>query len=94
MQEYIKYFIELFFGVGMFINALLFLPQIIKLYKTKKTKGLSLITFVGFNIIQLFSFLHGYIHNDKIFMFGMLLSFFLCGSITFLIIFYNVNKAD
>jgi MtN3 and saliva related transmembrane protein len=54
------------FGMAMFINAALFLPQVIKLYKTKSTKGLSLITFIGFNIIQLSSILHGYIRKDYI----------------------------
>ncbi|MDR1522847.1 MAG: hypothetical protein LBS29_02680 [Endomicrobium sp.] len=91
MQEYTIWFIEAVFGVGMFINGVLFLPQAINLYKTKNTKGLSLITFIGFNIIQLFSILHGYIRNDKIFMFGMLLSFIFCGSISFLIIFYRIK---
>ena len=92
MQEYIIiWFIEAVFGAGMFINAVLFLPQAIKLYKTKNTKGLSLITFIGFNIIQLFSVLHGYIRDDKIFMFGMLLSLIFCGSISFLIIFYRIK---
>ncbi|MDR2617190.1 MAG: hypothetical protein LBC22_05280 [Endomicrobium sp.] len=52
--------------MAMFINAALFLPQVIKLYKTKSTKGLSLITFIGFNIIQLSSILHGYIRKDYI----------------------------
>jgi MtN3 and saliva related transmembrane protein len=91
MQEYVIWFIEAVFGLAMFINAVLFLPQAINLYKTKSTKGLSLITFVGFNIIQLFSVLHGYIRNDKIFMFGMLLSLLFCGSVTFLIIYYKIK---
>ncbi|MDR0617456.1 MAG: hypothetical protein LBG23_01590 [Endomicrobium sp.] len=91
MQDYIKYFIEAVFGVGMFVNAVLFLPQAIKLYKTKSSKGISLITFSGFNIIQLSSVLHGYIHKDYIFMFGMLVSLFFCGSISFLIIYYKIK---
>jgi MtN3 and saliva related transmembrane protein len=91
MQEYVIWFIEVVFGLAMFINAVLFLPQAIKLYKTKNTKGLSLITFFGFDIIQLVSILHGYIRNDKIFMFGMLLSLIFCGSITFLVIYYKIK---
>jgi MtN3 and saliva related transmembrane protein len=91
MQEYVIGFIEIVFAIGMFVNALLFLPQAINLYKTKNTKGLSLITFIGFNIIQVFSILHGYIHNDIIFMFGMFLSLIFCGSISFLIISYRIK---
>jgi MtN3 and saliva related transmembrane protein len=76
----------------MFINSILFVPQIIRLFKTKNSEGLSLITFIGFNIIQIFSILHGYIHKDYIFMFGMLVSLILCGCVTFLIILYKFRK--
>ncbi|MDR3124996.1 MAG: hypothetical protein LBU10_03895 [Endomicrobium sp.] len=91
MQEYIIWFIEAVFGMAMFINAALFLPQAIKLYKTKNTEGLSLITFIGFGIIQLSSILHGYIRKDYIFMSGMLLSMVSCGGICFLIIYYKIK---
>ncbi|MDR1243892.1 MAG: hypothetical protein LBJ79_01700 [Endomicrobium sp.] len=91
MHDYIIWFIEGLFGMAMFINAVLFLPQAIKIHKTKNTKGLSLITFIGFNIIQLSSILHGYIHKDYIFMLGMLLSLLFCGCICFLIIYYKIK---
>jgi MtN3 and saliva related transmembrane protein len=92
MIEYAKLFVEFWFGLGMFINAILFVPQIVRLFKTKNPVGVSLTTFIGFNIIQIFSFLHGYIHNDYIFMFGMLLSLLLCGCISFLIILYKFRR--
>jgi MtN3 and saliva related transmembrane protein len=92
MIEYAKLFVEFCFGLGMFINAILFVPQIVKLFKTKNPVGVSLTTFIGFNIIQIFSLLHGYIHNDYIFMFGMLLSLLLCGCISFLIILYKFRR--
>jgi MtN3 and saliva related transmembrane protein len=92
MIEYLKYFVEVCFGLGMFVNAVLFFPQGVKLLKTKNVEGISLITFVGFNIVQLFGLLHGYIHKDYIFMCGMLLSLTLCGTITFLIILYKFRK--
>jgi MtN3 and saliva related transmembrane protein len=76
----------------MFANAFLFVPQIIRLLKTKNSDGFSLTTFVGFNIIQVFCILHGYIHKDYILMLGMLLSLTFCGAISFLIILYNINK--
>jgi len=92
MIEYAKLFVEFCFGLSMFINAILFVPQIVRLFKTKNPVGVSLTTFVGFNIIQLFCILHGYIHNDYIFMFGMLLSLLLCGCISFLVILYKFRK--
>jgi MtN3 and saliva related transmembrane protein len=93
MPEYIKSFIEVGFGLGMFVNAVLFLPQVIKIYKTRNVQSLSLITFAGFNTIQLFSLLHGYIHKDYIFMFGMSLSLILSGSVTSLIIIQKNKKS-
>ena len=92
MISYAKLFVEFFFGLSMFVNAILFVPQILRLFKTKNPVGLSLTTFIGFNAIQIFSILHGYIHNDYIFMSGMLLSLLLCGCISLLIILYKFRR--
>jgi MtN3 and saliva related transmembrane protein len=62
--EYFKYLIELMFGLSLFANAMLFIPQAVKIYKTKNTRGLSKITFFGFNVMQIFTILHAYIHED------------------------------
>jgi len=37
---------DLVFGAGLFINACLFVPQAWRIYKTKNTESISLITFV------------------------------------------------
>lgn len=87
-----KYFIEIMFGLGVFFNALLFIPQAIQLFRTKDAAGLSLFTFVGFNIMQLFTVLHGYLNKDYVLMWGFLLSFILCGIVTIMIIFYKKIK--
>ncbi|GHU20205.1 hypothetical protein FACS189472_11160 [Alphaproteobacteria bacterium] len=89
MYGYIEYFIEVVFGFGMFINAALFIPQAVEIYKTKNADGVSLTTFAGFNIIQLFTILHGYIHLDYILMFGSALGLIFCASVTFLIVIYK-----
>ncbi|MDR1235731.1 MAG: hypothetical protein LBJ96_01870 [Holosporaceae bacterium] len=81
------------FGVSMFFNAILFIPQAVKIYKTKNARDLSLTTFIGFNIIQLFTILHGYVRDDWPLVRGMGMSFVFCGMVTFLIFLYrNVNK--
>jgi MtN3 and saliva related transmembrane protein len=82
-------FIEMVFGLGLFINAALFIPQIIKLYKTKNAQGLSLVTFAGFNFIQLFTILHGYLHKDLLLIIGYVISFIACGVVTTMIILYK-----
>jgi len=81
--------IEIIFSVGMFINAGLFVPQAIKIYRTKSTEGLSLLTFAGFNIIQFFTILHGYLHQDFLLMLSVGASFITCGAVTVLILIYQ-----
>ncbi|GHU19948.1 hypothetical protein FACS189472_10480 [Alphaproteobacteria bacterium] len=90
MYGYIEYLIEAVFGFGMFINAVLFIPQAIKIYNTKSADGVSLATFAGFCVIQFFTVLHGYIHQDHILMFGNALSLICCATVTFLIIIYKL----
>ena len=90
--EYFKHFVELMFGLGMFVNAALFIPQAIKIYKTKNANGLSIITFLGFNLTQLFIILHGYIHDDYALMFGYALALFTSGVVTLLIFLYKESN--
>jgi len=70
--------VEFFFSLGLFINAGLFVPQVVKLYRTKNTQGLSLLTFGGFNLIQIFAVLHGIINHDRILILGFSLSLITC----------------
>lgn len=88
----IEMFVDIVFGLGLFINAALFIPQAIKLYRTKDSSEHSLITFAGFNIIQVFMFWHGYLHKDYIFVIGSLACLITCGGVTFLIWFYRKNN--
>lgn len=83
--------VEALFSLGLFINAALFVPQVIKLYRTKDTQGLSLITFGGFNLIQLSAILHGVIHHDYLLVLGFSLSLITCGMVTILLIWYKIN---
>lgn len=92
MSSEIINFIEIGFSLTLFINAILFIPQIISLYKNKDSKELSLLTFVGFNFTQIFAFLHGYVNDDDKLMYGMLLSFLLCFILNILILYYRYKK--
>ena len=85
-------FVELAFSCSLFANALFFVPQIIKLLKEKNSEGISLVTFIGFNIMQLCMAAHGYIVQDFKLMFGMLLSFVTCFIVVVLTIFYKYQK--
>lgn len=84
--------IEAMFGIGMFVNAALFIPQAIKVYRHNDAGSLSLITFAGFNLIQLSMVLHGYIHRDWILVIGMGISFVTCACVTVQIIFALIRS--
>lgn len=85
----IKYFINAVFEIGLFINALLYIPQIITLWQKKHADDVSLITFAGFNIINLFAILHGFVVNDKWLVIGLSFSVVTNTTVTFLIIWYR-----
>src|SRR5262244_1298583 len=72
------------FGLGMVLNAALFVPQAIHLWRTKTAQGVSLVSFAGFNALQAIGALHGYVQHDYALMIGMLASLTTCGSVTLL----------
>ncbi len=85
----VKELADVLFGIALFINGILFIPQVIKLYRKKDSQELSLLTFGGFNIIQLATAVHGYFYQDMILMVGALFSLLTCALITILIIVYR-----
>ena len=82
-------FINIVFALALFANGLLFIPQIMRLYKNKHAGELSLITFAGFNILNLFAVLHGIVVNDKILIIGYGLSVVTNTIVTIMIIKYK-----
>lgn len=85
----IKIIIEVIVSISLILNALLFIPQVIKIIKNKNAKELSLITFIGFNVMQILMLLHGYFHQEPILIIGMLLSLITCGSVTISILYFR-----
>lgn len=81
--------VEVIFSLGLFFNAVLFIPQALKIMRTKSAEGVSLFTFMGFNIIQIFTVLHGYFAKDYILMFGFILSFITSSIVTYLALKYR-----
>ncbi len=84
--------IEYSFTSSLVVNALLFIPQIIRILKNKDSKEVSFITFFGFWLIQFVTTLHGFLRQDYLLAFGTLASMVTCGAIIWLIIFYRVKK--
>lgn len=83
--------VEFIFGIGLFINAALFIPQIFILLKHKRSDDVSLITFSGFCFIQAVTIIHGYFTQDILLMLGFGLSLITCGTVTGLIVYYRVK---
>ena len=80
----IRYIVDGVFSFGLFFNAALFIPQALQIWRQKSAKGVSLFTFLGFNIMQLFTVLHGYLERDYLLAGGFLLSLITCGMVTYL----------
>lgn len=72
------------FGAGLFLNAALFVPQALRLWRTQRAEGVSLSTFAGFNALQITGVLQGYFQRDLALMIGMAASLLTCGSVTLL----------
>ncbi len=90
-MDFLKNIIEITFGLALFINALLFVFQALKIYKEKSAAGVSLLTFLGFLVIQFVIVLHGVIHRDYFLIIGYLLSLLSCGLVVICILFYRSN---
>ena len=77
------------FGLAMVLNAALFVPQGVHLWRTKTAEGVSIASFAGFNVLQAVGALHGYFQRDYALMVGMLASLATCGSVTVLAVRYG-----
>jgi MtN3 and saliva related transmembrane protein len=77
------------FGFGMGLNALLFVPQALSIWRTRKADGVSLLTFGGFNALQALGVLHGALQHDWSLAVGMGVSLCTCGSVTILALIYR-----
>jgi MtN3 and saliva related transmembrane protein len=67
----VKNIVAVVFGFGMLINACLFVPQAWHLWKAKRAEGVSVLSFAGFNALQLIGAVHGYFQPDHALMLGI-----------------------
>ena len=87
-----KEFVAVIFGLGLVCNALLFVPQVIAVWRKKTDEGISLITFGGFSVLQMIGIVHGVYQRDPSLTLGMSASLLSCGTVTCLTIFYRVRR--
>lgn len=88
-MSFIRDSIEFIFSIALFINALLFIPQAIRIIKEKNAKDVSITTFLGFLVIQFSIVLHAAINHDFLLLSGYLVSMLTCGSVVILIVIYR-----
>lgn len=84
-----KQLFDILFGVGLFGNAALFIPQAVALWRKKSAEGVSVLTFGGFNVLQVIAIIHGLYWSDWALILGMVASLITCGSVTALTFYYR-----
>lgn len=87
-----RQFVAIVFGIGLFGNALLFVPQAIAVWRKKTDEGVSLVTFGGFCLLQVLGVIHGFYEHDNSLILGLGASFLTCGTVTALTIFYRMKR--
>ena len=87
-----KEFVGLLFGLGLGGNALLFVPQIVSVWRKKSDVGVSLLTFGGFSILQIIGIIHGLYQRDLSLTLGMAASLLTCGTLTLLTVVYRMRR--
>lgn len=87
-----KQIVAVIFGLGLLCNALLFVPQVVAVWRKKSDEGISLITFGGFSVLQAIGIVHGAYQRDPSLVLGMAASLLSCGTVTLLTILYRLRR--
>ena len=87
-----KEIVAVIFGLGLGANALLFVPQVIALWRKKTDEGISLLTFGGFSVLQAIGIVHGLFQHDWSLILGMAASLATCGTVTALTVVFRLRR--
>ena len=86
-----KQAIAVLFGLGLLVNSLLFVPQLIQVWRKRSGENVSLLTFGGFNVLQAIAIVHGYLEHDTSLMLGTVASLITSGGVTVLCSYYRLR---
>jgi MtN3 and saliva related transmembrane protein len=84
-----KEVVGVIFGLGLMANAGLFVIQAVKIRQARSARGVSILTFAGFCLLQVTGILHGIFQHDMYLLSGMVASLLACGTVTVLAIVYR-----
>jgi MtN3 and saliva related transmembrane protein len=87
-----KQIVAVIFGFALLCNAALFVPQVLAVWRKKSDEGISLITFGGFNVLQVIGVIHGLYQQDLSLILGMIASLITSGTVTFLTLLYRIRR--
>jgi two-component system aerobic respiration control sensor histidine kinase ArcB len=88
----IRDLVQFIFSSALFINALLFVPQVMTIVRRKTSEGVSMATFIGFFLIQLSIIMHGLLTHDGLLVLGYSLSLLSCGAVIASAFIYRKNS--
>jgi MtN3 and saliva related transmembrane protein len=88
-QSILKMIVEGQFGIGLIINAVLYVPQALRIFKEKGSRELSLIMFIGFWLLTLSQVVYGFYIHDHLLTWGTFLTLITCGVVVCLIFKYR-----
>jgi MtN3 and saliva related transmembrane protein len=77
------------YGIGLLVNAMLYVPQILRLVKERASNELSYVMFCGFLCLTLSQVLYGFFRHDWIMAWGNMSTFITCGTVVCLIFIYR-----
>lgn len=89
---FISYLIHIVYGAAFCWTVLAAIPQITVLLRLKDSSELSLITFLGFNFIQIVTIFHAYFYQEWLLLVGVSLFLVVYAYISCLIIYYRLKK--
>lgn len=91
-QFFITYVINIIYAAAFLWTAVSAIPQIMTLLRLKDSSELSVITFLGFNFIQVVTIIHACFYQEWLLLAGVSLFLIIYAYLSSLVIYYRVKK--
>jgi signal transduction histidine kinase/uncharacterized protein with PQ loop repeat len=88
-MDIIKVYLDYIYGLIFILNAIIFIPQAVKIIQNKSAKDVSLITYAGLFAIQVFFIFHTLQTRNHILLIGFILSLITTAAVLILTVYYH-----